>query len=80
MYVNHSMGVSCPIHGDPKTPRRRIRYYIGIDPTAQAHADKAISNAAELARHETTLKTLRLALRRAVSALTEAQSYLFRAL
>jgi hypothetical protein len=44
MYVTHSTGESCPLHGEPKTSKRRIRSYVGTKPDRQREATEAINN------------------------------------
>jgi uncharacterized protein (DUF952 family) len=42
LYVIHPLNAVCPIHGDPK-PGKRIRTYIGSNPTKIEAAQEAIS-------------------------------------
>jgi hypothetical protein len=44
MYVTHSTGESCPLHGEPKSSSHRIRSYVGTKPHAQREATEAINN------------------------------------
>jgi len=43
MYILHSIGQSCPIHGTPLTFGDRLRTYIGVNVTKQNQARAAIS-------------------------------------
>lgn len=42
LYIIHPLNQPCPIHGDPK-PGKRIRTYIGTDPTKIEEAQQAIA-------------------------------------
>jgi hypothetical protein len=44
MYVTHSTGESCPLHGEPKSSSHRIRSYVGTKPDKQREATEAINN------------------------------------
>ena len=80
LYANHPIGAACPLHGEPKTRRGRIRYYIGTDPAAQQAAIQHIANAKALTTLESILAEQRRALRRVSYALEEAESFLTRVL
>lgn len=42
LYVIHPLNATCPIHGDPE-PGKRIRTYVGSDPTKIKAAQEAIA-------------------------------------
>ena len=48
MILVHRKGDNCPLHGEPKNDRSRIRTYVGTEPDRQTEAEANIANHARL--------------------------------
>lgn len=68
LYIIHSTGESCPLHGEPNG-KKRIRSYIGTDAKAIAEAREAIRQESRRRKLESRRDTLR-------SNMINAQYYL----
>lgn len=66
LYINHSIDQACPLHGQPKRGKR-LRVYIGTDPTNQRLAGEAIER-------EQERKALEKQVHRMESLLAQAKS------
>ena len=69
MYANHSVGESCPIHGEPKAGKR-LRTYVGADPVKQDQVLAAIKRHAQTATLDQQIRTIRNQKSRIESAIT----------
>lgn len=70
MLIIHGTGQSCPLHGQPKG-KKRIRSYIGTDPSKQAGAKHVIESESTREDLQSERDALSRCITRAVSSLGE---------
>jgi len=75
LYLIHSTGESCPMHGSPENGGR-IRTYIGADETAIAEAQKAMALEQKRRKLEARLRKLKNGIVAANSSMGRALRYI----
>ena len=70
LYVLHSPGKPCPMHGDPK-PGKRLRIYVGVDPKKQDQVLEAMERQKQRAHLESQIRQAQVRLRRVERAIDD---------
>lgn len=70
MYVIHSIGDHCPMHGKPK-PGERLRIYVGTDPEKQDHILEAMERQKQRTHLESQIRQAEVRLRRIERAIDD---------